>query len=89
MTPEQLAKHHLRAGAPQDAGEMIDAEAKAAYGRRLELLREELEEAKEFRNTEQTAKGEGEIDAISRELSRAIGLEDATTVPVRPRSGPD
>jgi hypothetical protein len=73
MTREQLAERHLRAGAPEDAGEMIDAEAKAAYGRRLELLREELEEAKELGNVERAAKAEDEIEDLSRELSRAIG----------------
>ena len=52
---------------------MIDAQAKAAYSRRLELLREELEEAKELGNTELVAKVEDEIDDLSRELSRAIG----------------
>src|SRR6516162_5844642 len=52
MTREQLAERHLRAGASEDAGEMIDAQAKAAYRRKLEELREELEEAKEFRNPE-------------------------------------
>jgi hypothetical protein len=73
MTREQLAERHLRTGAPEDAGEMIDAEAKGAYGRRLEELREELEEAKEFRNPERIAKAEDEIEALSRELSRGIG----------------
>jgi uncharacterized protein Yka (UPF0111/DUF47 family) len=52
---------------------MIDAEAKAAYGRRLERLREELEEARELRNAERVTKAEDEIDDLSRELSRAIG----------------
>jgi len=73
MTQEQLAERNLRAGAPEDAGEMLDAQAKAAYGHRLKQLREELEEAKEFRNPERIAKAEDEIDAISRELSRGIG----------------
>ena len=73
MTQEQLAERNLRAGAPEDAGVMLDAQAKAAYGHRLKQLREELEEAKEFRNPERIAKAEDEIDAISRELSRGIG----------------
>jgi hypothetical protein len=73
MTREQLAERHLRAGAPEDAGEMIDPEAKAAYGRRLELLREEVEEAQELGNSERVARAEDEIDDLSRELSRAIG----------------
>lgn len=40
----------LCAPAPEEAGEMIDAEAKASYGRRLELLREEPEDPKELGN---------------------------------------
>jgi len=52
--------------APEDAGELIDAQAKAAYGRPLEKLREELEEAKEFRNAERIAKAEDEIEALSK-----------------------
>jgi tetratricopeptide (TPR) repeat protein len=73
MTREQLAERNLRAGAPEDAGEMLDAQAKAAYRRKLEELREELEEAREFRNPERIAKAEDEIEALSKELSRAIG----------------
>ena len=63
----------IRAGAPEDAGEMIDAKAKAAYRGKLEELREELEEAKEFRNPERIAKAEDKIEALSEELSRGIG----------------
>ena len=73
MTQEQLAERNLRAGGSEDAGEMLDAQAKAAYRRKLEELREELEEAKEFRNSERIAKAEDEIEALSKELSRAIG----------------
>jgi tetratricopeptide (TPR) repeat protein len=73
MTREQLAERNLRAGASEDAGEMLDAQAKAAYRRKLEELREELEEAKEFRNPERIAKAEDEIEALSKELSRGIG----------------
>src|SRR5262249_54469196 len=73
MTQEQLAEQNLRAGAPEDAGELLDAQAKAAYGHRLEQLSEELEEAKEFRNPERIAKAEDEIEALSKELSRGIG----------------
>ena len=41
---------------------MLDAQAKAAYGRRLEELREELEEAREFKNEELIAKADDEIE---------------------------
>jgi tetratricopeptide (TPR) repeat protein len=57
-----------------DAGEMLDEQAKSAYRRRLSELREELQEAKEFGNTKRAEKAEAEIDALTSELSRAVGL---------------
>src|SRR5712664_4254042 len=56
------------------ASEMLDDQAKVSYRRRLSELREELEEAKEFGNTERAEKAEAEIDALTSELSRAVGL---------------
>src|SRR5258705_11554209 len=53
---------------------MLDDTAKAAYRRRLSELREELEEAKELGNVERAEKAEQEIDALTSELSRAVGL---------------
>jgi len=69
-----LPFYHLSGGG--DFGSKLrfhDAQAKAAYRRKLEEVREELEEAKEFRNLERIAKAEDEIEALSKELSRAIG----------------
>ena len=57
-----------------DAGEMLDDQAKAAYRRRLSELREELEGAKELGNVERAEQAEREIDALTRELSPAVGL---------------
>jgi tetratricopeptide (TPR) repeat protein len=57
-----------------DAGEMLDEEAKVAYRRRLSELREELEKAKELGNVERAEQAEQEIDALTTELSRAVGL---------------
>jgi class 3 adenylate cyclase/tetratricopeptide (TPR) repeat protein len=74
MTEAQLASVGLRQGAPDDAGEMLDAEAKARYQRRLAELREELEEVKELGNVERGCEIEQEIRALARELSRAVGL---------------
>jgi hypothetical protein len=54
-----------------DAGDMLDEQAKSAYRRRLSELREELEEAKEFGNTERVEKAEAEIEALTSELSPA------------------
>src|SRR6202048_339753 len=53
---------------------MLDERAKAAYKRRLSELRDELEEAKELGKVERAEQAEQEIDALTRELSRAVGL---------------
>jgi len=66
--------HELSAGGLGDAGAMLDAQSKADYRRRLATLREELEEAKERGDIEHAEKSEFEIDALTRELSRAVGL---------------
>ena len=57
-----------------DAGAMLDDAARAAYGRRLTELREEIDEAREFKDNERAAKAQEEIDALGRELKGAIGL---------------
>jgi hypothetical protein len=71
---EDLEKAGIRIGGLGDAGEMLDEQAKAAYRRRLAELREELEEAKQLGNIEHAERTEQEIDALTRELSRAVGL---------------
>jgi hypothetical protein len=53
---------------------MLDVQAKVAYRRRLSELREELSEAKELGNVERAEQAEQEIDALTKELSRAVGL---------------
>ena len=71
---EDLEKAGIHVGNLGDAGEMLDDQAKSAYRRRLSELREELEEAKEFGNVERAERAEEEIDALTTELSRAVGL---------------
>ena len=71
---EELEKAGIHIGSLGDAGEMLDEQAKVAYRRRLSRLREELEEAKERGNVERGERAEQEIDALTRELSRAVGL---------------
>ena len=73
QSEEQLAEENLRREQPGDAGEMLDIAAKEAYGRRLGELRHELEDARELRNEARVAKAESEIEAVSKELARAIG----------------
>jgi tetratricopeptide (TPR) repeat protein len=71
---EDLDKAGIRITGLGDAGEMLDDQAKVAYRRRLSELREELEDAKELGNVERAAHAEQEIDALTKELSRAVGL---------------
>jgi hypothetical protein len=71
---EDLEKAGIQIGGLGDAGEMLDEQAKGAYRRRLSALREELEEAKARGNVEHAEQAEQEIDALTRELSRAVGL---------------
>ena len=71
---EDLEKAGIHITSLGDAGEMLDEQAKVAYRRRLSELREELEEAKELGKVERAEQAEEEIDALTRELSRAVGL---------------
>jgi pimeloyl-ACP methyl ester carboxylesterase len=70
----QVAQSDLSVGRMGDAGEMLDAQAKAAYKRRTAELREQLEEARELNQLEMVDQLEEEIEAVGRELSRAVGL---------------
>jgi tetratricopeptide (TPR) repeat protein len=70
----ELAEEGLVAGDLGDAGELLDAEARAAYKERLAALAEELEEAKAHGDVERATDAESEIEALTRELARATGL---------------
>jgi hypothetical protein len=59
---------------PDGLGALLDDTAKAAYRRRLEDLREDLAEAEAFHDPERAHKARYEIDALTHELARAIGL---------------
>jgi tetratricopeptide (TPR) repeat protein len=67
-------KARVQTGGLADAGEMIDEQTKIAYRRQLSELREELDKAKELGTVERAEKAEAEIDALTRELSRAVRL---------------
>ncbi len=71
---EDLERAGIHIASLGDAGEMLDEQAKSAYRRRLSDLREELDEAKELGNVERAEQAEQEIDALTSELSRAVGL---------------
>jgi hypothetical protein len=61
-------------GGGDDAGAILDSEAKAAYRKRLEDLEEDLEEARSFNDPERAVQAQEEIEFLSRELAAAVGL---------------
>src|SRR5712671_5701573 len=71
---QDLDQAGIHIGNLSDAGEMLDEQAKVAYRHRLSELRKELDEAKEVGDVERAEKAEQEIDALTSELSRAVGL---------------
>ena len=67
--PEDLLRADLG-----DAGEMLDTTAKAAYKARLKTLRNELSEAESFNDLARIGRVNQEIDFLTSELARAVGL---------------
>jgi hypothetical protein len=59
--------------APGDAGEVLDAQARAEYRRRVVELREELEEAEARGDTSRVDAVRGELELLEDELRLAIG----------------
>ena len=57
-----------------DAGEALDVEARAAYKRRLAELDEEVREADGWNDGARVTRARTEIELLSAELSRAVGL---------------
>jgi predicted ATPase/tetratricopeptide (TPR) repeat protein len=57
-----------------DAGELLDPRAKAEYRRRVQDLREEIQEAAQWGDDERRARAEEELEFLSRELAAAFGL---------------
>jgi hypothetical protein len=70
----RLAEHELVGSWPSDLSPLLDDRAKEDYGRRLQELEEELEEARKWGDPERAARLEEEFDLLSRELARAVGL---------------
>lgn len=56
-----------------DAGEMLDAEAKKQYARKLAELRSELDDLREKGDADRADEVQSEIDFIAREITRAVG----------------
>src|SRR3954453_4405040 len=64
----------LRRSALGDAGEILDAQAKDAYRRRLAEIDDDIEQARAIGDAERAAQAETERDFLVRELTRAFGL---------------
>jgi hypothetical protein len=77
-TEERARQSDLTVGRMGDAGEMLDAQAKASYKRRTTELREQLDEARELNRVELVDRLEDEIEALGRELSRGSGWAAVT-----------
>jgi DNA-binding response OmpR family regulator len=69
-----LAESGIHISRLGDAGTILDSQAKAAYKRRLEELREELAEAQAGGNVERVARVEREIDFLTEEIVSGVGL---------------
>lgn len=59
---------------PGDAGELLDAKAKAAYKARLDELQAEIDEAESFNDPGRAARARDEKAFLVAELARAVGL---------------
>jgi AAA ATPase domain len=70
----RLAADDVVASAPSDLDPLLDEQAKKEYGRRLVELEEELEQVRDWGDTERAIRLEGELDLLNRELARALGL---------------
>ena len=57
-----------------DAGELLDDKARQAYRRRIELLSERIEDSETRGDALGAERARAELEALSRELSRAVGL---------------
>lgn len=57
-----------------DAGPVLDGRAKAEYKQRLDELKSELEEAERFQDGARAERLRAEVDALTRQIARAVGL---------------
>jgi AAA ATPase domain len=70
----RLAEGDVVASWPSDLDPLLDDQAKKDYSRRLEELEEELEQARDWGDTERAARLQDELDLLTQELARAVGL---------------
>ncbi len=58
----------------QDGGPILDSQAKAEYKRRINELRNDLEEAERFNDSYRATNVRSDMDAIAEQLAAAVGL---------------
>jgi len=68
------AQAGLRASDLGDAGDVLDANARGAYRRRLDELRDELAEAERFNDSGRAERAREEMEFLAGELARGVGL---------------
>ena len=69
----EIGDHPVTAGL-HDAGPILDSQAKAEYKRRIDELRQDVEEAERFNDSYRSAKARREMGAIAEQLAAAVGL---------------
>ncbi len=68
-----VGSHAVTAGL-RNAGPILDSQAKAEYKRRIDELRNDLEEAERFNDFHRVARARSEMDAIAEQLAAVFGL---------------
>ncbi|HUP68444.1 MAG TPA: AAA family ATPase [Acidimicrobiales bacterium] len=76
MTAAEAARAGIRVSSLEGI-EALDEQAKASYRRRLAELEEDLEEARAFNDPQREALIDEEMEALTRELTAAVGLGGA------------
>lgn len=71
---EGTSADSTRQGLKGDTGETLDPQAKEAYRLRLVALQSDLEEAESWADDERAVRVRAEIDALTDELAKAVGL---------------
>lgn len=72
--PTARSPAELETGGWDDAGAILDRQAKKAYRARLDDLRGDLAEAEEWNDSDRAERARGEIEELTRALAEAVGL---------------
>jgi len=72
--PRQQAAHPELQLDTAAAPSVLDPQARTAYRARLDELREQIEEAEQWHDSERAARGREEMDVLAAELARSVGL---------------